>query len=64
MEIAIGLIIVIFIASAVFTLLLAGKSDKEYRSSTKKNTTNLTLIYVVSIGLSLIALAVYIKWFT
>ncbi|MDZ5471225.1 hypothetical protein SM124_05650 [Bacillus sp. 31A1R] len=64
MTVAIISVIVIFILSAIFTLWLAGKSDREYRKSSKKNTINLTLIYVVTIGLSLVALAVYIRWYS
>ncbi|MDZ5473254.1 hypothetical protein SM124_16170 [Bacillus sp. 31A1R] len=60
MEILIGLVILILVISGIWTLLITGKSDTDYRSSTKRNTTNLTLIYVVVIGLSLIALAIYI----
>lgn len=60
MEILIGLVILILAISGVWTLLITGKSDTDYRSSTKRNTTNLTLIYVLVIGLSLIALAIYV----
>lgn len=63
MNILIALVIIILLISAVGTLLITGKSDSNYRSATKRNTTNLTLIYVVVIMISLIALGVYIRFF-
>ena len=57
------LIIGILIVSAVSTLLIAGRGDENYSHSTKRNYTNLTLIYGVVIILSLIALAIYIQFF-
>jgi len=59
-----ALVIIIIIISGIATLLIAGKGDANYRSSTKRNYTNLTLIYVVIITLSLIALGVYIRFFS
>jgi hypothetical protein len=56
-------VIIILLISIVSTLLILGKSDENYRSSTKRNTTNLTLIYAVIITLSLISLGVYIRFF-
>ncbi|SDN48449.1 hypothetical protein SAMN05443253_112134 [Bacillus sp. OK048] len=60
MEIMIGLVILILIFSIVSTLFITGKPDENYTSSTKRNTTNLTLIYAVIIPLSLVALGIYI----
>ncbi|URM35055.1 hypothetical protein LLY41_20350 [Cytobacillus firmus] len=55
-----GLILVILIFAVVATLLLTGKADENYENSTKQNTTNLTLIYVVIIFIGLAALGIYI----
>ncbi|MBM7655412.1 cytochrome c biogenesis protein ResB [Neobacillus cucumis] len=63
MEIAFLLVTLILIFSVVSTLLLTKKPDENYRSSTKRNTFNLTLIYVVIIFLALISLGIYI-WLT
>lgn len=63
MKLGIFLVILIVVAAFVFTLLLAGKSDEGYRNATVKNTTNLSVIYIVVIVLSFIAVGVYIKWF-
>jgi uncharacterized membrane protein len=63
MNILIALVIIILLASFVVTLLITGKSDSNYDSSTKRNATNLTLIYVVVILISLIALGLYIRFF-
>ncbi|WP_197174449.1 hypothetical protein [Cytobacillus firmus] len=49
MGIMLGLVLIILIFAVVSTLLLTGKADENYGSSTKRNTTNLTLIYVVII---------------
>lgn len=63
MEILSVLVIVILIIAVVSTLSLTGKPDENYRGSTKRNTTNLTLIYVVIIFFALVALGIYI-WLT
>jgi hypothetical protein len=63
MEILSILVIVILIIAVVLTLSLTGKPDENYRNSTKRNTTNLTLIYVVIIFFALVALGIYI-WLT
>lgn len=63
MKIAFLLVTLILIFSVVSTLLLTKKPDENYRSSTKRNTINLTLIYVVIIFLALISLGIYI-WLT
>lgn len=64
MNILIALVVIILIISMVGTLILTGKSDQNYSGSTQRNTTNLTLIYVVVILFSLIALGVYIRFFS
>jgi hypothetical protein len=63
MKIMYALVIIIVIVSIVSTLLITGKGDENYSGSTKRNTTNLTLIYVVIIFFALIALGVYISFF-
>lgn len=63
MNIMIGLVILILIFSVVSTLVLTRKPDENYSGSTKRNTTNLTLIYVVIIFIALISLGIYI-WLT
>lgn len=63
MNILIALVVIILLMSMVGTLLLTGKSDQNYSGSTQRNTTNLTMIYVVVILFSLIALGVYIRFF-
>lgn len=64
MNILIALVVIILIISMLGTLILTGKSDQNYSGSTQRNTTNLTLIYVVVILFSLIALGVYIRFFS
>jgi hypothetical protein len=63
MNVMFGLVILILIISVVSTLFVIGKPDANYRSSTKRNTRNLTLIYVVIIFIGLVSLGVYI-WLT
>ncbi|THE09286.1 hypothetical protein E1I69_23060 [Bacillus timonensis] len=60
MKILMSIVIIIGVISLIGTLLIAGKGDSNYSSATKKNTTNLTLIYVVIIPLAVIALGIYI----
>lgn len=60
MEILLGLVVLILIFAVISTLLLTGKSDKNYGSSTKRNTTNLTLIYIVIIFIAIASLGIYI----
>jgi hypothetical protein len=62
MKVMYVLVIILIIISIVSTLLIAGKGDNHYSSSTKRNFTNLTLIYVVLFILGFIALGIYI-WF-
>ncbi|MFY4777030.1 hypothetical protein [Metabacillus sp. RGM 3146] len=47
MTIAIMLVVLVGVLSLIFTILIGGKGEKEYTSSTKKNLTNLTFIYVL-----------------
>lgn len=47
MKIAILLVILVGVLSFIFTIMIGGKGEKEYTSSTKKNLTNLTFIYVL-----------------
>ncbi|AYA76468.1 hypothetical protein DOE78_14030 [Bacillus sp. Y1] len=58
------LVFIVLIISVILTLVITGKSDENYRSSVKRNTINLSLIYIVIIVLSLIALGGYIWWQT
>jgi hypothetical protein len=64
MQIAMILVVIVLLGGLVLTLQLAGKSDENYRESSKKNTVNLTLIYIITIVILLIGLVVFIKWFT
>jgi uncharacterized protein HemY len=63
MEILPVLVVLILIVAVVSTLVITGKPDENYSDSTKRNTTNLTLIYVVIIFIALVALGIYI-WMT
>lgn len=63
MNIMFGLVTLILIIAVVATLLLTGRSDENYSSSTKRNTINLSLIYIVIIFLAIISLGIYI-WLT
>ena len=63
MNIMFGLVTMILIIAVVATLLLTGKSDENYSSSAKKNTINLSLIYIVIIFLAIVSLGIYI-WLT
>lgn len=60
MKIMLGLVVLILIFAVVLTLLLTGKADENYGSSTRRNTTNLTLIYVVILFIALTSLGIYI----
>ncbi|MGG3466225.1 hypothetical protein ABES02_01445 [Neobacillus pocheonensis] len=64
MKILTTLVIAVIIIALISTLLMVGKADVKYSSSTKRNTTNLTLIYAISIPLILIALVIFIVFFT
>ncbi|PLS17097.1 hypothetical protein CVD28_13665 [Bacillus sp. M6-12] len=63
MKFAIALVVIIMLVAVVLTLSVAGKSDSDYRNSTKKNIKNLSIIYAVVIILSLFAVGVYFKSF-
>lgn len=63
MDILPVLVVLILIIAVVSTLVITGKPDENYSDSTKRNTTNLTLIYVVIIFIALVALGIYI-WMT
>ncbi|MBM4763314.1 hypothetical protein [Bacillus sp. B15-48] len=63
MNFAIISVILILLISFISTLVIAGKGDEAYRKETKRNTTNLTVIYTVVIILSIIAVGLYIQWF-
>ncbi|MBM7571924.1 hypothetical protein [Aquibacillus albus] len=60
MKLAITLIIIVGIIALVSTILLFGKSDQGYNDAAKKNVTHLTLIYVIAILGSLIALVAFV----
>jgi len=60
MNLMFALVILILIVSIVLTLAVTGKPDEDYSSAVKRNTTNLTLIYVVIIFLALVSLGIYI----
>ncbi|MGZ4160337.1 MAG: hypothetical protein ACXVNF_06015 [Neobacillus sp.] len=64
MKILTFLVIIVIIIAIVSTLLVVGKGDENYSSSTKKYTTNLTLIYAITIPLILVALGIFIVFFT
>ncbi|QOR68786.1 hypothetical protein IM538_02325 [Cytobacillus suaedae] len=64
MQLAMIAVVVVLLIGLLLTISLAGKSDEDYRGATRKNTRNLTLIYVITILLLLTGLVVYIKWFT
>lgn len=57
---AIGFVIFLSILAVVLTLIFMSKGDQNYGNASKRNTTNLSLIYVVVIAISLIALGIYI----
>ncbi|WP_079478989.1 hypothetical protein [Halobacillus salinus] len=60
MKVSIIIIAVVSLIALVLTLLVAGKSDDNYSSSTKKHLSALTAIYVVAIAGALIALGIFI----
>jgi hypothetical protein len=58
------LVIILLIISIVSTILIAGKGEDHYGTSTKRNFTNLSVIYVIFLIVGLIGLGVYIRFFT
>ncbi|WNS76034.1 hypothetical protein RRV45_03205 [Bacillus sp. DTU_2020_1000418_1_SI_GHA_SEK_038] len=56
-------VIVTTIIAIITTIIFITKGDPNYRKSAKRNTMNLTIIYVIATILSLIALAFYIWLF-
>ncbi|WP_313805054.1 hypothetical protein [Cytobacillus sp.] len=62
MLVAIILVIILTALAGVFTIVFMKKGDEKYGSSSKRNTTNLSLIYIIVIILSFVALGFYI-WF-
>lgn len=56
------LIIIVLVAALVGTLVLLGKPDENYKSSTKQNTIRLTAIYVIVILGAIGGLAWYISF--
>lgn len=63
MTLGLVLVVIIVIGALLLTIMLFGNGDADYRNAAKKNTTNLSVIYIVVILLSFIAVGVYIKWF-
>jgi cytochrome c biogenesis protein ResB len=62
MKVGMALIIIVLVAALVGTLLLLGKPDENYKSSTKQNTIRLTAIYVIVILGAIGGLAWYISF--
>ncbi|WP_067727436.1 hypothetical protein [Oceanobacillus damuensis] len=60
MMVSIILVIILCIIGGILTWREAGKSDEDYDKSSKRNVTRLTWIYIITIGISLLALALYI----
>ncbi|WP_078380445.1 hypothetical protein [Sutcliffiella halmapala] len=60
MAIAFTLVVIIGIAALISTLALAGKSDENYRSSTKGNLSRLSWIYVVLVVILAGGLGLYL----
>lgn len=64
LKLAITLVVITTLIGLVLTILQIGKSDSDYDSKSKKNVKRLTLIYVVTILASLIALAIFVFNYT
>lgn len=60
MSAVIWFIAILTIISVITTIIYISKGDPNYQNSTKRNTMNLTVIYIVATIISLIALAIYI----
>jgi hypothetical protein len=61
MKLAIFIVILVSVIGLVLTFILVGKGETEYQNKTKKNVTNLTVIYVITTVGSLIALGIFIS---
>lgn len=62
MNFGMTLIIIILVAAMIGTLLLTGKPDADYKSSTKQNTLRLTAIYLIVILAAIGGLGWYISF--
>lgn len=60
MTFAIALVIIVTIIALILTFILVGRGDSDYNDKSKRNITNLTIVYTIAIVLSFIALAMYI----
>ena len=58
------LIIILLIISIVSTILIAGKGEEHYDTSTKRNFANLSAMYIIFLIIGLVGLGVYIRFFT
>lgn len=63
MTLGLILVMIIIVGALLATLLLSGKGDEEYSKAAKRNTRNLSIIYLVVILLSFLAVGIYIRWF-
>lgn len=61
MNLLIAFVVITSILAVVGTIMAVSKSDKNYSGSAKKNTANLSIIYIIVILLSVIALGMYIS---
>ena len=64
MKVMYVLIIILLIISIVSTILIAGKGEAHYGTSTKRNFKNLLVMYGIFLVIGLIGLGVYIRFFT
>ncbi|WP_033826876.1 hypothetical protein [Bacillus andreraoultii] len=64
MKILIIFSIIVTLVGFVLTWSVAGKGDKDYRGKTKRNATNLTVIYVITFLIMIIALIVFFSVLT
>jgi len=60
LNVLITLVIIVVIIGLVLTLLIAGKSDKDYDKNSGRNVKHLSMIYAITILLSIIAFAIFI----
>ncbi|MDQ0198665.1 hypothetical protein [Neobacillus ginsengisoli] len=61
MTFAMAMVVVILLLALVGTYALTGKTDENYKSSTKQNTFRLTAIYIIVILFALCGLGWYIS---